>query len=111
MPERHEHGEALRPNAFDERNDGEHFADACPMNPDHRATRAGLTGHAVPLRQPFRVFAAALKPPRQQSRRQRRCGEGHDPVKLQRERQTIGQTQLSPVRPFVGLQPRHVHKQ
>src|SRR5580658_8194088 len=63
-----EHREPLRANALDQRNDGEHFTDACAMYPDERTVRARLAGLAAALGKPGRMFLAAIEPPGQQTR-------------------------------------------
>ena len=68
-----EHGEILRADALDERNDGEHFADAGAVQPNQRASRPRQACFTVALSEASGMFLAAFQAPRQQPRCQRRC--------------------------------------
>ncbi len=77
---RHQYGEPARENAFDQREHGDEFADAGPMQPHKRASRPLSARPAVALGNTIGVLLPARKPPREQPRRQRSPGFGGDPV-------------------------------
>ena len=62
----------LRADALDQRYHREHFTDAGAVHPDQRTWRPWKARLATPFAQPRRVLFAALKPAREETRRQRR---------------------------------------
>ena len=105
-----QHGEILRPQPFDERHRGEHFADAGAMHPNQR-TMGTLQGRfAAAFGQTLGMFLAAIKPSRQNLRRHRRSGRGCQLIKPQRQRHTTGHVQTPRwfIDEFVGPPRRRI---
>ena len=78
-----QHIEIARPDALDQRDDGEHLADACAMRPDQRSGRAGDPRFAAPLGQALRMLLAAREPPREHDARHRRRERGEAAIGAQ----------------------------
>ena len=92
-----QHGEIHRPDALNERNDRQHFADAGAVQPDQRAIGTRYAGHAVTFAKPRRIFLAAFQAPRQQPRcHRRRRRDRSKPVQTQSKRQS--NTHAQPLR-------------
>ena len=84
-----QHVEILRAHALDQREDGDHLADAGAMKPDQPACGTRNVRLAAPLRQANRVLLALPEPVGQHHRRHRR-GRGHQqPVRTQRQWQSF----------------------
>ena len=91
-----EHGEILRADALDERDDGQQLAHAGAMHPNQGAARARQARFAAALGKAGGVFLAARQAPRQEPRRQRRRRQAGELINSQRERQMTRHAQSFP---------------